>query len=145
MIQICPFQLMHQSFATTSPSGPGNSLAISQHCGDKAEVKTLQLSPAMPPPFPALGAVVANDWCIIYYPVFVKSFSCQSAVWQNAIFSQVSCNCTTSQENLILGFSTRFVAKLYLNLGGLLVTRQIGNTSTGWGGGGGGGMRQEGN
>ena len=96
-------QLMHQSFATTSPSGPGNSgdidfslskarvyaqhcrdtlmvkalpksslksrqvnvnfhghfgtgiktPAIPRHCGDNAEVKTLQLSPAMPPLFPA--------------------------------------------------------------------------------------------
>ena len=95
--------LMHQSFATTSPSGPGNSgdidfslskarvyaqhcrdtlmfkalpksplksrqvnvnfhghfgtgiktPAIPRHCGDNAEVKTLQLSPAMPPLFPA--------------------------------------------------------------------------------------------
>ena len=94
---------MHQSFATTSPSGPGNSgdidfslskarvyaqhcrdtlmvkalpksplksrqvnvnfhghfgtgiktPAIPRHCGDNAEVKTLQLSPAMPPLFPA--------------------------------------------------------------------------------------------
>ena len=97
------FTLMHQSFATTSPSGPGNSgdidfslskarvysqhcrdtlmvkalrksplksrqvnvnfhghfgtgiktPAIPRHCGDNAEVKTLQLSPAMPPLFPA--------------------------------------------------------------------------------------------
>ena len=95
--------LMHQSFATTSPSGPGNSgdidfslskarvyarhcrdtlmvkalpksllksrqvnvnfhghfgtgiktPAIPRHCGDNAEVKTLQLSPAVPPLFPA--------------------------------------------------------------------------------------------
>ena len=95
--------VMHQSFATTSPSGPGNSgdidfslskarvyaqhcrdtlmvkalrksplkfrqvnvnflghfgtgiktPAIPRHCGDNAEVKTLQLSPAMPPLFPA--------------------------------------------------------------------------------------------
>ena len=95
--------LMHQSFATTSPSGPGNSgdidfslskarvyaqhcrdtlmvkalrksplksrqvnvnfhghfgtgiktPAIPRHCGDNAEVKTLQLSPAMPLLFPA--------------------------------------------------------------------------------------------
>ena len=95
-------KLMHQSFATTSPSGPGNSgdidfslskarvnaqhcrdtlmvkalpkstlksrqvnvnfhghfgtgiktPAISRHCGDNAEVKTLQLSPAMPQLFP---------------------------------------------------------------------------------------------
>ena len=94
---------MHQSFATTSPSGPGNSgdidfslskarvyaqhcrdtlmvkallksplksrqvnvnfhghfgtgiktPAIPRHCGDNAEVKTVQLSPAMPPLFPA--------------------------------------------------------------------------------------------
>ena len=94
---------MHQSFATTSPSGPGNSgdidfslskarvyaqhcrdtlmvkalpksplksrqvnvnfhghfgtgiktPVIPRHCGDNAEVKTLQLSPAMPPLFPA--------------------------------------------------------------------------------------------
>ena len=94
---------MHQSFATTSPSGPGNSgdidfslskarvyaqhcrvtlmvkalpksplksrqvnvnfhghfgtgiktPAIPRHCRDNAEVKTLQLSPAMPPLFPA--------------------------------------------------------------------------------------------
>ena len=94
---------MHQSFATTSPSGPGNSgdidfslskarvyaqhcrdtlmvkalpksplksrqvnvnfhghfgtgiktPAIPRHCGDNAEVKTLQLSPAMPPLFSA--------------------------------------------------------------------------------------------
>ena len=94
---------MHQSFATTSPAGTGNSgdidfslskarvyaqhcrdtlmvkalpksplksrqvnvnfyghfgtgiktPAISRHCGDNAEVKTLQLSPAMPPLFPA--------------------------------------------------------------------------------------------
>ena len=106
---------MHQSFATTSPSGLGNSgdidfslskarvyaqhcrdtlmvkalrksplkaqqvnvnfhghfgtgiktPAIPRHCGDNAEVKTLQLSLAMPPLFPApRGAVVANDWCI---------------------------------------------------------------------------------
>ena len=106
---------MHQSFATTSPSGPGNSgdidfslskaqvyaqhcrdtlmvkalrksplksrqvnvnfhghfgtgiktSAIPRHCGDNAEVKTLQLSPAMPPAIPGpKGAVVANDWCI---------------------------------------------------------------------------------
>ena len=97
------YPIMHQSFATTSPSGPGNSgdidfslskarvyaqhcrdtlmvkalpksplksrqvnvnfhghfgtgiktPAISRHCGDNAEVKTLQLSPAMPPLFPA--------------------------------------------------------------------------------------------
>ena len=95
--------IMHQSFATTSPSGPGNSgdidfslskarvyaqhcrdtlmvkalpksplksrqvnvnfhghfgtgiktPAIPRHYGDNAEVKTLQLSPAMPPLFPA--------------------------------------------------------------------------------------------
>ena len=95
--------VMHQSFATTSPSGPGNSgdidfslskaqvyaqhcrdtlmvkalrksplksqqvnvnfhghfgtgiktPAIPRHCGDNAEVKTLQLSPAMPPLFSA--------------------------------------------------------------------------------------------
>ena len=94
---------MHQSFATTSPSGPGNrgdidfslsnarvyaqhcrdtlmvkalpksplksrqvnvnfhghfgtgikTPAIPRHCGDNAEVKTLQFSPAMPPLFPA--------------------------------------------------------------------------------------------
>ena len=98
-----PVLIMHQSFATTSPSGPGNSgdidfslnkarvyaqhcrdtlmvkalpksplksrqvnvnfhghfgtgiktPAIPRHCGDNAEVKTLQLSPAMPPLFPA--------------------------------------------------------------------------------------------
>ena len=96
-------EIMHQSFATTSPSGPGNSgdidfslskarvyaqhcrdtlmvkalpksplksrqvnvnfhghfgtgiktPAIPRHCGDNAEVKTLQLSPAMSPLFPA--------------------------------------------------------------------------------------------
>ena len=95
--------VMHQSFATTSPSGPGNSgdidfslskarvyarhcrdtlmvkalpksllksqqvnvnfhghigtgiktPAIPRHCRDNAEVKTLQLSPAIPPLFPA--------------------------------------------------------------------------------------------